>query len=344
MTVVEPLSRTVAPRLAAAFLACSRRRLSTSAGSAPSSRPSSPACGVSRVGASRARSSLRAASRVSPSASTSTGTSLASTAASRSAASSSVPMPGPTTQAWTRPAARTSSPAGMSCPVTVITDSGQSSRTTATAGAADTSRTIPAPPRMAPPTASAAAPVNRSLPATIPTTPRRYLSESSGGRGSRAPTSLACIAIASGASRYGPRPMSISSTTPACRAPGSISRPGFRVPNVTVTPASIAAPSTTPVSASTPLGRSTATTTAGERAASPAREACGSRRPPRPPMPSSPSRIRSAAPRAAGTAGSSGPACRPPAARSAARPASCTRDPAVTASTVAPRPASRAPA
>ncbi len=43
----------MAPRLAAAFLACSRRWLSTSAGSAPSSRPSSPACGVSSVGAAR---------------------------------------------------------------------------------------------------------------------------------------------------------------------------------------------------------------------------------------------------------------------------------------------------
>ncbi len=332
----------MAPRLAAAFLACSRRRLSTSAGSAPSSRPSSPACGVSRVGACRDSSPLWAASRVSPSASTSTGTSLASTAASRSRASSSVPMPGPTTQAWTRPAARTSSPAGMSCPVTVITASGQSSRTTATAGAADTSRTIPAPPRIAPPTASAAAPVKRSLPATIPTTPRLYLSDSGEGRGSNAPTSAACIALASGASRYGPRPMSISSTTPAYRAPGSISRPGFRVPNVTVTSAWTAAPSTTPVSASTPLGRSTATTTAGDRAASPASVAWGSRRPPWPPMPSRPSRIMSAAPRAAGA--SSGLASRPPASRSAAAPSSWTREPAVTASTTAPRLASRAPA
>ena len=74
--------------------------------------------------------------------------------------------------------------AGRSGPVTVITASGHSTRTTATACSADTSRTIPAPPRSAPPTASAAAPVYRSLPATMPTTPRRYLSESAGGRGS----------------------------------------------------------------------------------------------------------------------------------------------------------------
>jgi hypothetical protein len=55
--------------------------------------------------------------------------------------------------------------------------------------------------------------------------------------------------------------MSISWTVPAWLAPGSISSPGFTTPNVTVTSARIAGPSTTPVSASMPLGRSTATTT-----------------------------------------------------------------------------------
>ena len=57
--------------------------------------------------------------------------------------------------------------------------------------------------------------------------------------------SSACGALASGVgSRYGPRPMSTSSTTPACPLPGSISSPGLNVPNVTVTSARTAGPST----------------------------------------------------------------------------------------------------
>ena len=51
---------------------------------------------------------------------------------------------------------------------------------------------MPAPPRMAPPTDSTAAPVNRSLPDTTPMTPRRYLSESAVGEGSIAAMSAAC--------------------------------------------------------------------------------------------------------------------------------------------------------
>ena len=91
--------------------------------------------------------------------------------------------------------------------------------------------------------------------------------------------------------------MSTSSTAPACPAPGSISSPGLSAPKVTVTSALTAGPSTAPVSASMPLGRSTATTVAPAcRACSAraARPANGSRRPPRPPMPSRPSTIRSA--------------------------------------------------
>ena len=109
--------------------------------------------------------------------------------------------------------------------------------------------------------------------------------------------SSACGALASGVgSRYGPRPMSTSSTTPAWPLPGSISSPGLNVPNVTVTSARTAGPSTSPVSASMPLGRSTARVVAAELAASCASVANGSRRPPLPPMPSSPSMIRSACP------------------------------------------------
>ena len=104
ITVVEPLSRTVTPRDRAASRAWVSRWASMSARSAPVSRDSSPACGVISVGAdldSRSRCSARI---VSPSASTRTGTSVRSTAASSSAESSPVPIPGPATQAWTRPA------------------------------------------------------------------------------------------------------------------------------------------------------------------------------------------------------------------------------------------------
>ena len=94
-------------------------------------------------------------------------------------------------------AAPPSSPAS----VVVMTASGQCCRTTATGTFDDTSRTIPAPPRMAPPTASVGAPVNRSLPATIPSTPRRYLSDSGDGRGSQAAMSAAWGAATSGGPR-----------------------------------------------------------------------------------------------------------------------------------------------
>ena len=75
--------------------------------------------------------------------------------------------------------------------------------------------------------------------------------------------SPACGALASGgSSRYGPRPMSTNSTTPAWPAPGSMSSPGLMRPKVTVTSARTAGPATAPVSASMPDGRSTATVTA----------------------------------------------------------------------------------
>ena len=312
------------------------------AASVPSSRDSSPACGVIRVGARRGSRSWCWLRMVRPSASTSAGRSVASTAASRATASGPVPMPGPATQAWTRPTdpGRSQSP---SSGCTVSTASGQVCRTTAAGTLAVTTRTMPAPPRTAPPVASTAAPANRSLPASTPTTPRRYLSDSGPGRGSRAAMSSRCGAATAG-SPSGRRPMSTSSTVPACPAPGSMSRPGLSAPNVTVTSARTAGPSTAPVSASMPLGRSTATTVASlsSRAcsAAAARPANGSRRPPRPPMPSRPSMIRSA--RAMASARS--PVTRPPAARRSAVPPSWAFGPAVIAVTAAPRRASRAPA
>src|SRR5450755_952225 len=94
----------------------------------------------------------------------------------------------------------------------------------------------------------------------MPTTPRRYLSDSAVGTGNS--TSGACNAVTDAVGSEGAKPMSTNSTAPAHCAPGSISKPGFQVPNVTVTWACTAAPATTPVSASTPEGTSTASTVA----------------------------------------------------------------------------------
>ncbi len=196
-TVVEPLSSTVTPSCSAAWRACSSRAASMRAGSVRSSRPSSPACGVISVGAARGSRFSCWLKMVRPSASTRTGRSVPRIAARRAAAASSVPMPGPATQAWTRPAwpSRSQSPAS-GC--TVSTASGQAWRTTAAGTGAVTTRTMPAPPCTAPPADSTAAPANRSLPASRPITPRRYLSDSALGRGSSSRRSPCWAARAAG--------------------------------------------------------------------------------------------------------------------------------------------------
>ena len=110
-------------------------------------------------------------------------------------------MPGPAAQAWTRPASSMACPPFWPASVVVMTASGQCWRTRPAGTCDDTSRTMPAPPRMAPPTASGAAPVNLSLPATIPSTPRRYLSDSADGRGSQAAMSAAWADATTGGAR-----------------------------------------------------------------------------------------------------------------------------------------------
>ena len=103
--------------------------------------------------------------------------------------------------------------------------------------------------------------------------------------------------------------MSMTSTSPACALPGSIHRPGLAAWNVAVAAARTAAPATSPVEASTPLGTSAATTGAPagvdrlDRAAAPARAArrrspCrASRRRPRPRRPARRARTARARPR-----------------------------------------------
>ena len=93
--------------------------------------------------------------------------------------------------------------------------------------------------------------------------------------------------------------MSTTSTRPAARSAGGSSRHGLAAPNVTVTSATTCAAGVSPVSGSTPLGRSTATTTgrpgvpAGGSAAT--MLAAGSRSPGEAPRPTMPSTTRSAA-------------------------------------------------
>src|SRR3954471_21463618 len=122
---------------------------------------------------------------------------------------------------------------------------------------------MPAPARNAPPTQRTAAPVYAADPATTPTTPRRYLSSSGPGTGqsAAAPASVNCSTAGSPpVRRPGSRPMSTTSTRPAARSAGGRSRHGLGAPNVPVTAAATGAPGVAPVSGSTPLGRSTATT------------------------------------------------------------------------------------
>src|SRR4051794_31055362 len=207
---------------------------------------------------------------------------------------------------------------------------------------------MPAPACSAPPTASTAAPVYAGEPATTPTTPRRYLSASGPGTGHAAatPAAVGCSTAGGCCASDGIRPMSTSSMRPAARPAGGSSRQGLGAPNVTVTSATTCGPGVSPVSGSTPLGRSTATTTAGPGipagGSAATRPAAGSRSPGDAPRPTVPSTTRSAP--ASSAPPSSGSACRPPAASNAASPCSCTAAPSRTASTRAPLRASRAPA
>ena len=153
----------------------------------------------------------------------------------------------------------------------------------------------------------------------------------------------------------------MSSTAPACPAPGSISSPGLITPKVTVTSARTAGPSTAPVSASMPLGRSTATTVAPACLASSGLPRQAGERLPQPAPPADAEQAvddqvsavhqvgmsaRIASTRIASTriASRESPITRPPAARRAAVPPWCALGPAAIAVTATPRRASKAAA
>src|SRR6059058_74595 len=118
---------------------------------------------------------------------------------------------------------------------------------------------MPVGPAQAPATERTAAPGYVADPVATPATPRVYLSESLPGCGHHSRMSSA-VGTWSAGGTSGSSPMSTSSTMPAWAAPRPTSRPGLRQPKVTVTSAVTAAPSTAPVSASTPDGTSTAMT------------------------------------------------------------------------------------
>src|SRR5680860_34421 len=161
-----------------------------------------------------------------------------------------------------------------------------------------------------------------------------YLCSKAPGTGSRAATSTGCSASTGACGRSSP--MSTRCTTPHACAAGSTRWATLCVPRVTVRSACTCAPSRRPVSTSTPDGTSTATTGAPANAVSAA--SASSRRPGRPPIPKMPSTTTS------GWWASATTTVRPPAARSASRPARCIFEERSTASTAAPRRASMAPA
>ena len=194
---------------------------------------------------------------------------------------------------------------------------------------------MPAAAIRAPPTASRAAPGYCALPAVTPTTPREYLWASSAGPVSARSDSESAHAV--GSRSEARRPMSTTVTEPARDRPGGTTRPGLSTPKQTVTSARTASPATLPVSESTPLGTSTATT--GTPAPSAARTAlaAGSRRAPTPPIPRIPSRRRSAPAISWSASGSAHASTRTPAARAAAVPATCIRAGSPTATPRTPR-------
>ena len=98
--------------------------------------------------------------------------------------------------------------------------------------------------------------------------------------------------------------MSANSNSPASALPGGINRPGLSAPNVTVRSAASTSPAKSPVSASTPLGTSTASTGVSPTS--------GGDHVPRKPVPYAASITRSAGGNAAGYEGTSNTLTRTP--------------------------------
>ena len=147
----------------------------------------------------------------------------------------------------------------------------------------DDNVTIPLPARWAAPVQRWAAPVIPGEPATTRTA-RDHL-WAVGGRGRH----HACTSLASTRWARAPlvsRPMSATSTSPVRPRPEPSNSPGLSAANVTVRSAARVRPRRSPVSPSTPLGRSTASTGAAPT--------CGASHVPLKPVPNAASITRSA--------------------------------------------------
>ena len=145
---------------------------------------------------------------------------------------------------------------------------------------------MPTPAASAPWQASTAAP-GTCEPATTPRTPREYLWERRPGRGSKRGSPSASKRRRAGSGRAASMPIGITWTRPAKSAPGSASSPALAAPKVTVRSARRTGLWASPVSASTPLGMSQATTSPGrERPSASISSAAGPRSPPCAPVPS----------------------------------------------------------
>ena len=131
--------------------------------------------------------------------------------------------------------------------------------------------------------------------------------------------------------------MSTTVTEPARDRPGGTTSAGLSTPKHTVTSAATASPATAPVSVSTPLGTSTATTGTPDASTARTTPAAGSRTAPEPPMPRIPSRTRSARATTASTDGSSQATMRAPADLAAAAPCACMRPGSPIATVAIPR-------
>ncbi len=125
----------------------------------------------------------------------------------------------------------------------------------------------PAPTRIDPVHARYAAPVYRGDPATTITLPKVPLCASAGRSGKRScaqrrvSTSVSPLSLPS----HGGIPISTTSTRPAILDPGKTCSPTLLNPRATVPSAAAATESVAPVSASTPVGTSTASSFGGKR-------------------------------------------------------------------------------
>src|SRR5699024_7067854 len=193
------------------------------------------------------RSTGCSATQVRASASSTVGRLVARTSRISATAAASVPPPGPTTHACARPASATEvwhTTSGLAARPAPDPDPTERTMPEVAATAADTVRT--------------AAPGYRSEPARTATTPCVYLSSPGPGTGHDRPTSSRPGAdTESGPGAGASRPMSTTSTRPQTWEASRCARRA--TPKVTVTSARTCSRCAVPVSASTPLGRSTAT-------------------------------------------------------------------------------------